>query len=225
MIGSEAQSKMVEPHDGLTFVGLLWMTSLASLLLCGCASMPAQRSVNEAALSSVPAASVPDHELSVLTNSASPLRHFSAWQKLNPIWWFGNADDPVPPADYRPGKSWRKLTWQLRNPGHNLTFYVLGVADKRFTRKGPYPGQISNPSGGWNWAVCRYHGLRLPFVDYRHGGFEFYWGWRERGNLGLKLNFAAPRDHSPPKLASARANRAPDAGLASFQGDLTSQTP
>src|SRR4051794_24950341 len=32
------------------------------------------------------------------------LHRFSTWQKLNPIWWIGNADDPIPPKSYRPGK-------------------------------------------------------------------------------------------------------------------------
>jgi hypothetical protein len=137
----------------------------------------------------------------VLTNAPRERLHVSTWQKLNPIWWFGNADDPVPPDDYRPGKSGRNFTWHLRNPGHNFTFYVLGIADKPFTRKGAFPGEISNPKGGWNWAVCRYKGLRLPFVDYRRGSFEFYWGWRERGNLGLKLNFAAEKKNPAPEIA------------------------
>src|SRR5437764_1442673 len=42
-------------------------------------------------------------------------QHFTFWQKINPVWWFGNADDPVPPRKYRPGKRTRKFTWYLRN--------------------------------------------------------------------------------------------------------------
>lgn len=55
-------------------------------------------------------------------------------QKLNPLWWLGNADDPVPPPDwYRPGRRFRKARRHLRNPLHNFTFYVIGIADKDFT--------------------------------------------------------------------------------------------
>src|SRR5439155_22746449 len=66
------------------------------------------------------------------------LHRFSTWQKLNPLWWFGNADDPVPPKWYRPGKRMRKLTWSLRNPGHNFTFYVIGFEAKVVLRLGRY---------------------------------------------------------------------------------------
>ena len=86
----------------------------------------------------------------------------------------------------------------------------MGIADKRFTRKGRFPAEISNPNGGWNWAVCHYKVLRLPFVDYRRGGFEFYWGWRERGNLGLKLNFAAEKKSSAQDVAQLGRNCAVD---------------
>ncbi len=118
------------------------------------------------------------------------LHRFSTWQKLNPIWWVGNADDPAPPKSYRPGKRTRKFTWYLRNPFHNFTFYVIGIEDKVFLRVGRYADRVANPNGGWNWAVCRYQWLRLPFVDYHRGRFEFYFGWRNGGNFGMKLNFA-----------------------------------
>jgi hypothetical protein len=108
---------------------------------------------------------------------------------LNPVWWFGNADDPVPPEWYRAGKSCRNFMWHMRNPFHNFDFYVIGIADKSSTRLGPFPRQLSNPNGGWNWAVCRYKWVRLPFVDYQRGRFEFYCGWRTAGNFGFKLNY------------------------------------
>ena len=51
--------------------------------------------------------------------------------KLNPAWWMENSDDPLPwwwrpeaPLDER------KRTWMLRNPLHNFTSYVIGVADR-----------------------------------------------------------------------------------------------
>ncbi len=111
-----------------------------------------------------------------------------ALQKWNPIWWFGNVDDPEPPEWYRPGAPGRRWLWQLRNPLHNFTFYVLGVADKPFTRTGKFPAAVFAPDGGWNWAVARFGWLRLPFVSFNGEWGRFYFGWRERGNFGCKVN-------------------------------------
>jgi hypothetical protein len=109
---------------------------------------------------------------------------------MNPVWWLGNADSPTPPDWYRPGKRSRNFTWHVRNPFHNFTFYVIGIADKPFTRVGRFPGEVSNPNGGWNWAVCRYKWRRLPFIGYNRGRFKFYCGWRGSGNFGMKFNFS-----------------------------------
>lgn len=105
-------------------------------------------------------------------------------QKLNPAWWFGNIDDPVPPDGYRPGDPHRVRRWYCRNSLHNFTFYVFGIADKNFERVG-----YLEEGDGWRWAVCKYKWLRLPFLAYNRRGFHFYIGWRDRGNFGVKLNF------------------------------------
>jgi hypothetical protein len=124
-------------------------------------------------------------------------QRFSPCQKSNPVWWFKNADDPVPPPDYRKDKCCRRFMWYMRNPFHNLDHYVIGIGDKPFTRVGRFPDKNANPNGGWNWAVCKHKCLRLPFVDYQRGGFEFYCGWRNGGNFGMKLNFAQKRATKP----------------------------
>ena len=111
-------------------------------------------------------------------------------QKLNPLFWFSNMDDPVPPKWYRPDNRCRTVLWHFRNPLHNLFFYVLGIADKEFEIVGRFPGRIGNPDGGWNWTVCKYKCLRLPFISYSRGKFSFYLGWRNRGNLGMKFNYS-----------------------------------
>jgi hypothetical protein len=134
---------------------------------------------------------------------------FSAWQKLNPVWWVRNADDPVVPDWYRAGKSCRSFTWQLRNPFHNFTFYVIGLADKPIARVGRYPGRVANPNGGWNWAVCRYKCWRLPFVDYHRGRFETYCGWRNGGNFGLKFNFTRRAKHKLAQATQPQPNQSP----------------
>lgn len=119
-------------------------------------------------------------------DSKSPARNFQKW---NPIWWFGNVDDPEPPDWYRPGSPCRRPLWQLRNPLHNFTFYVIGIADRPFTRAGRFPDAVFAPDGGWNWAVARCKWVRLPFISYNGEWWRFYLGWRERGNFGGKVNF------------------------------------
>ncbi len=115
--------------------------------------------------------------------------------KLNPVWWFGNVDEPVPPEWYRPNDKHRNAKWRWRNSFHNFNNYVIGVADKPFVRSGRYPERNSNPRGGWDFAVSRRKLLLLPFLSYQRGRFNLYFGWRERGNFGMKLNVSAP----PPK--------------------------
>ena len=110
-------------------------------------------------------------------------------QKWNPAWWIGNVDTPVPPANYRPYDPRRIQKYQWRNPGHNFTFYVIGIADKEFTRTGRHPEDVFKPGGGLNWAVSLCGMLPpLPFVSYQGRHCSTYLGWRERGNFGAKLN-------------------------------------
>lgn len=109
-------------------------------------------------------------------------------QKWNPVWWFGNADDPVPPDWYRPGQGMRGALWQLRNPLHNFTFYVIGVHDKDFVRLGKQPGKVFPEGYGWNYAVIERGFLRLPFVAYQGRHVRWYALWREKGNFGLKFH-------------------------------------
>jgi hypothetical protein len=123
--------------------------------------------------------------------------HISCRQKCNPVWWFGNEDDPVPPPGYRPDDPRRERRWYYRNPLHNFTFYLVGIADKPFERVGRAPDKAFHPDGGWNWAVCRYKCLRLPFVSYQGGHCRFYVGWRNRGNFGCKLNFGRAKAAEP----------------------------
>lgn len=118
-------------------------------------------------------------------------------KKLNPIWWFKNDDDPKVPADLWPGQpQWlRSLKWHLRNPLHNFTFYVIGIADRRIMVIGDYPGDVFAPAG---WKRHKVYPLKQnsdhpvidgwgrPFISY-YGKVKFYLGWRERGNFGIKL--------------------------------------
>ena len=110
-------------------------------------------------------------------------------QKWNPAWWIGNVDTPTPPSDYKADDPNRDRKWQWRNPGHNFTFYVIGIADKEFIRAGRHPNDVFRAGGGLNWAVSL-RGLHPPllFVSYQGRHCSTYVGWRERGNFGMKLN-------------------------------------
>jgi len=132
------------------------------------------------------------HTVAMPRKASVPVIHW--YDKINPVWWLGNAEEPVPPAWYEPTNSMRKVKWYFRNPFTNLSYYVIGVADKDTVRSGRYPESVGNPHGGWNFAVTRRRIVYLPFWDYKNRHMEFYFGWRERGNFGIKLIF-----HKPPE--------------------------
>jgi hypothetical protein len=132
----------------------------------------------------------------------APKIHF--YQKLNPIWWLKNSDDPKPPAWYRPDDNHRRLKWSFRNPLHNFDFYVIGVADKKFSRSGKFPALNSNPQGGWDFEASRYKFIWLPFVAYHRPTFDFYFGWRNRGNFGIKFNLNPKKAGNVPAPAGAK---------------------
>jgi len=127
----------------------------------------------------------------------APKIHF--YNKLNPVWWLKNSDDPVPPDWYRPGEKLkhRRMMWSFRNPLHNFDFYVIGVADKKFYRSGQHPKLNGDPRGGWDFSAARYRFIYLPFVSYRHESFNFYFGWRNHGNFGIKFNFSSKKEKKP----------------------------
>jgi hypothetical protein len=107
------------------------------------------------------------------------------------IWaLFGNDDDGIygDPVwnPLREKKWWIAMLWWVRNPFHNLTFYVLGITNKPFVRYGRYPSDNFAPVSGWNWCVINYKWLWLPFISYVGWLGKFYVGWRERGNFGIK---------------------------------------
>ena len=127
------------------------------------------------------------HSIKVTPGSRLPQIHF--YNKLNPVWWLENADDPVPPAWYLPKDKHRALKWRFRNPFHNFDFYVIGVADKKFTRSGHYPERNSDPHGGWDFELARRRLALLPYVSCERKHFNFYFGWRERGAFGIEMKF------------------------------------
>lgn len=124
-------------------------------------------------------------------------QHNFTWlDKINPRFWLGNEEDPEPPSWYRPQDAQRRTKWYFRNPGHNFTFYVIGVSDKVGTNDhrsyGIAPDDVFKEGGGWNVILHQVRvGKRgyvlLPFASYLDRNMKFYFGWRQSGNFGIKL--------------------------------------
>ena len=120
-------------------------------------------------------------------------------KKLNPIWWFLNDDEPVPPDWYLPGGKFRMLRWYLRNPFQNCGKYVVGVEDRDHSAYGPAPLDVTTwwevstraaraPVSGWKWSIIKIGWLRLPFVSFENAWIIAYAGWQPYGFFGLKFN-------------------------------------
>jgi hypothetical protein len=143
------------------------------------------------------------HSVRVAPGPDRPDIHF--YDKLNPVWWLENADEPVPPAWYRSGEKHRQVKWHFRNPFHNFNFYVLGVVDKKFVRSGRYPEKNGDPHGGWDFEVGRRWVALLPFLSYDRPKITFYFGWRESGAFGVELRLhrpASPTEKKTPRPGS-----------------------
>jgi len=101
------------------------------------------------------------------------------YKKINPFWWFGNANDPITPdthPKFHPTKPlWiRKILWGIRNPLHNFFFFVVGFNDQPDIVN---PGSLK-PKDGQKWNIV------LPFIYYKGKKKIFYLGWRRGINLG-----------------------------------------
>ena len=118
----------------------------------------------------------------------------SLWKKINPIWWFGNQDEPVPPAWEMPGwPTWvRYVFWYSRNPLTNFASYVIGVVDKNYTVTGTSPvcanvlNDLLPPQIGWHRSVIWLWGwCPLPYISYSGKRILFYAGWQPAGFFGF----------------------------------------
>ncbi|MDB6081900.1 MAG: hypothetical protein JWO53_1172 [Chlamydiia bacterium] len=124
---------------------------------------------------------------------------------------FGNDDDGIfgegKKANYKlqePISSKLALYWTCRNPLHNFCFYVIGQAymkNSEYTLLSISEGEKKYLSykaegstvfeKGNSSFFLGFHGWK-PFIAFKiqhsHSYHtEFYLGWRERGNFGLKL--------------------------------------
>lgn len=81
--------------------------------------------------------------------------------------------------------------WQLRNPLHNLFFYVLGSADREEHTKKEIlllGNRYDNAVSPADFALLLHD--EKPFLSFRvpwgaQKYLQVYAGWRERGNLGF----------------------------------------
>ena len=126
------------------------------------------------------------------------------------MWMFlGNDDDGIfgekGPNSEGNLTCWQAATWQIRNPLHNFCFYVIGSADRtndewdlfKITPHGIcffhyHPLAKTVFADKRSCFYCGLHGNK-PFISLRIKYFadrqlDFYAGWRERGNFGLKFN-------------------------------------
>jgi hypothetical protein len=131
------------------------------------------------------------------------LFHWTTWSL------FGNDNSGVfgEEAGYRlqdPVSVKKALLWNLRNPLHNFTFYVIGTAGQQnseFTllkiSGSEFEAFKYKPKGKTNFGgegtsfYLGFHGWK-PFISLRVAWcstktLDFYLGWRHRGNFGIKL--------------------------------------
>jgi hypothetical protein len=118
------------------------------------------------------------------------------WKKVNPLWWFANDDDPLPPDWELPGKPmWlRVIAWYIRNPLSNFADYVIGVCDRNYSVIGTAPLYATTwadvPESnrtGFKWSLIKTR-IPLPFVSYTGKRVLWYAGWQKSGNFKIKFN-------------------------------------
>lgn len=128
--------------------------------------------------------------------------HLLGVPKAHPAWWIENTDEPL--ADWwKPELPYaeRRRTWLLRNPLHNFTNYVIGVADRPTKRYGLNAHSVWNHAGPVNLAVTQSGPvLWLPFISWKGWLTEGYFGWREKGNFGATLRRRGGPRPDPPVL-------------------------
>ena len=107
------------------------------------------------------------------------------YKKINPIFWFGNANDAIDSLetdgrpshpDFHPTKPlWiRKILWALRNPLHNFFFFVIGFEDQP---------EIVNPGSQWPKEGQKWN-IVMPYICYKGTKKSFYLGWRNGTKFG-----------------------------------------
>jgi hypothetical protein len=138
-------------------------------------------------------------------------KELQAWyNKLNPIWWFLNDDEPYPPAWYLPGKpSWLRFpAWYIRNPMSNFADYVIGVwclrsqlhCHRHCALYATTWNNLPNPLPlGFKWSVI-HTAIPLPFVSYT--GKRVLWVRRMAENWELRAQVQSAEQRGPSRLVA-----------------------
>jgi len=149
--------------------------------------------------------------------------HWSTWVL------FGNDDEGIFGEDtgrpYRPDQPDclnKFLSWWMRNPLHNFTFYMIGSAhrvnsewallrmsDDRIHAFEYDPVAKHNFGGRGSSFFLGFHGWK-PFISLRLCYFgrymsQFYLGWRKEGNFGIKLQLLTKRKE--PRTKDKKVNQ------------------
>lgn len=184
-----------------------------AIFLCGCASYKIPTDVFRVEEDHCPGCKNYNQALSHWLYDLIP-RHRSQIRWYDMGHWtswilFGNDDDGIFGENWtfhldQPISGLKALKWGMRNPLHNFCFYVIGSAHRHnreitllnLTSKGlclfEYNPYQSRNFGDVNSSFfIALHGGK-PFVSLRlaysstHRG-NFYLGWRDRGNFGIKF--------------------------------------
>ena len=129
-------------------------------------------------------------------------RKVSFWKKINPLWWFGNEDDGWYGDDrWRAGREKTfslALKWFFRNPFHNFTFYVIGIADhnRTFYSSSDWGRPADGSASGFSFHAVRAENsiVFFPMIAYVGKKKGWYIGWRPYGSFGISLNFATKKN-------------------------------
>ena len=115
------------------------------------------------------------------------------YHKVNP-WWLlisniGDGYYGLSEPKHNPEKKetpWLAITWWIRNPFHNLFWYVIGVAHLDRFIECKHNGAFYRPGGGWlvSWTQPVGWKIKLPYISHE-GDWRFYIGWRPSGGFTL----------------------------------------
>lgn len=171
---------------------------LILLILCTSCTVPPPNEENPTPLYAI----IPAHQSCIAPGDVQ------SWM----LWaLFGNDDDGIygegPKAHFcedEPNTTDKFWRWWRRNPLHNFTFYVIGSADRfnsafALLKVGDRGSCIFYPQYHPTEYPFDHIGLYLalhggkPFLSLRfpwtrHRSFNFYCGWRCRGNFGMVLH-------------------------------------
>lgn len=87
---------------------------------------------------------------------------------------------------------WRAICWWSSHLGHNLTHYVLGVADRDRLVEGEFAPRERAPNYGWLTCMTTVQigkrFLSLPFVSYYGPSIDFQALWHPSGAFTLRIH-------------------------------------